>query len=47
MAPSAAFSLIRVKPNAPLRSIMARGVRTFVKTTEGPQKTPSSSVTPS
>src|SRR5262249_31247341 len=46
LAPIVAPRLTRVWRNSLFRSISARGLLTLVNTQEGPQKTPSSSVTP-
>src|SRR5262245_3461465 len=46
LAPIVVPRLTRVWRNSLFRSISARGLLTFVNTQEGPQKTPSSSVTP-
>src|SRR6516164_7163182 len=46
LAPIVVPRLTRVWRNSLLRSISARGLLTLVNTQEGPQKTPSSSVTP-
>ena len=45
-APIVAPRRTRVARNAFLRSISARGLLTLVNTQDGPQNTPSSSVTP-
>ena len=47
LAPIVAPRLTSVGRNSFLRSISARGLLTLVNTQDGPQKTPSSSVTPS
>ena len=46
LAPIVAPFLTRVGRNSLLRSISARGFMTLVNTQDGPQNTPSSSVTP-
>jgi hypothetical protein len=46
LAPIVAPRFTSVGRNSFLRSISARGFMTLVKTQEGPQKTPSSTVTP-
>src|SRR5215510_16278646 len=47
LAPMVAPRLTKVFLNSNLRSISARGLLTLVNTQDGPQNTPSSSVTPS